>query len=129
MSDGRDQYFILVVEDTPEFATLTIMTLQRFGFDPVLAEDGEQAVALLDQYRPDLILLDLNLPGMSGWQVLEHVQNLYGHIPCIVTSAYSDSANRVVGRLQDVYRYLIKPFAPGDLIKAVEGALGLSTAS
>lgn len=117
---------ILIVEDTPDFARMTQLTLQRFGYDSYHVIDGEEAVAFLDEGAPDVILMDLNLPGMSGWQVLEYLHHLYGegNVPVIVTSAYSDTANRTMGKLQGIYKYLIKPFSPQDLIEAVDSALG-----
>jgi DNA-binding response OmpR family regulator len=128
MSDGREQAQILVVEDTEAMAKLTMMTLKRGGFETVFhAADGEAAIEYLEQNEPHLILLDLNLPGISGWGVAEFLEHRYGagNIPVIVTTAMGDSANRVVGRLQNIYRYMVKPFTPQDLIETVEAALGL----
>ncbi len=127
MSVSRDSIEVLIVEDTIEFAKLTAMTLQRIGLNSFHARDGDEAVTYLNQHRPDLVLLDLNLPGMSGWQVLEHLTSLYGEssVPVIVTSAYSDGANRLIGKLQAVYKYMIKPIMPRELMTTVEQALGL----
>jgi CheY-like chemotaxis protein len=129
MSESRspEEIEILIVEDTPEFAKLTQLTLKRIGLTSYHVIDGENAVEYLQQRRPDLVLLDLNLPGMSGWQVLDQIIALYGEqtIPVIVTTAYSDGANRVIGKLQNVYKYMIKPFQPRELIQVVQEALGL----
>jgi DNA-binding response OmpR family regulator len=128
MLNGRSQYQILVVEDTAPMAKLTMMALQRGGFETFFhAENGEVAIEFLENNMPDLILLDLNLPGVSGWGVMEFMEHKYGtnNIPVIVTTAMGDSANRVVGRLQNVYKYMVKPFTPHDLIEAVESALNL----
>lgn len=128
MSDGRELARILVVEDTEAMAKLTMMTLRRGGFETIFhAEDGEVAIEFLEQNEPHVVLLDLNLPGISGWGVAEFMERRYGSgtIPIIVTTAMGDSANRVVGRLQNVFRYLVKPFTPQDLIATVEEALGL----
>ena len=128
MSDGREHARILVVEDTLPMAKLTIMTLQRGGFEAIFhAEDGEAAIEFLENNEPHLVLLYLNLPGVSGWGVAEFMERRYGAgtIPIIVTTAMGDSANRVVGKLQNVYKYMVKPFTPHDLIESVETALGL----
>lgn len=116
---------VLIVEDTIEFARLTMLTLERIGVRTRHARDGREAVELAMEERPDLILLDLNLPGMSGWQALEKINEHYGQntIPVIVTTAYSDGANRVVGKLQSVHKYMIKPFKPAELIAVVQSAL------
>ena len=127
MADERTDYEILVVEDTPLMAQLTLMTLQRGGFRAVHVEDGETAVEFLKEKAPNLMLLDLNLPGMSGWEVMEYLVNTHGagSVPVIVTTAYGDSANRVVGKLQSVHKYMVKPFEPVALIEAIEQALGI----
>lgn len=126
MANDRNQYGILLVEDTPEMADLTLLTLKRAGFGAYHVSDGDEAIEFLSQYRPDLVLLDLNLPGKSGWQVLEFMVERHGNtIPVIVTTAMGDSANRVIGKLQDVVRYLVKPFPPSELTRAVEEALGI----
>jgi DNA-binding response OmpR family regulator len=127
MVEARTEYEILVVEDTPQMAKLTLLSLQRGGFQGIHVEDGETAIEFLNEKLPNLVLLDLNLPGLSGWDVMEHLVNKHGAnaVPVIVTTAYGDSANRVVGKLQEVYRYMVKPFTPTALIEAVEGALGI----
>jgi DNA-binding response OmpR family regulator len=128
MLNGRSEYQILVVEDTLPMAKLTMLTLQRAGFEAFFhAEDGETAIDFLEDNLPHLILLDLNLPGISGWGVMDFMEAQYGTdtIPVIITTAMGDSANRVVGRLQNVYRYMVKPFTPQDLIEAVEDALDI----
>lgn len=125
MSGADTHYQILVVEDTIAFAQLTIMTLERRGFSACHAKDGETAITMLEEQQPDLILLDLNLPGMSGWQLLEHITKQYGEaaIPVIVTTAYSDEANRVAGEGQGISRYLVKPFRPDELMSAIQDVL------
>ena len=124
-------YLILIVEDTVEFAKLSQMILGRIGLQTHHAVDGDEAVTFIEHTRPDLVLLDLNLPGKSGWQVLESLYERYGDrsVPIIVTTAYSDGANRVIGKLQDVEHYLVKPFPPKVLQEAVQNALGLGEAS
>ncbi len=119
---------ILIVEDSPEYAMLTQLMLKRAGYVTHHAADGEAAVAYLETHQPVLVLLDLNLPGMSGWDVLEQLVHLHGKdtVPVVVTTAYSDSANRVVGKLQEVYKYLVKPFSPDELRKTVEEVLSHS---
>lgn len=118
---------ILIIEDTIEFARLTQLMLKRFGYESHHVADGEAAVEFLAGHKPDVVLMDLNLPGMSGWQVLSHMSEAFGEgtIPVIITSAYSDTANRTVGKLQGVYKYLVKPINPENLVGTVEEALGI----
>jgi len=130
MPTSHNEYYILIVEDTAEFARLTMLTLKRFGFTAEHAKDAEVALDMMDARRPGVVLLDLNLPGMSGWELLQEMSKRYGEgqIPVIVTTAYGDNANRVIGKLQAVQRYLVKPFTPQELVHAVEIALGIEQA-
>ena len=82
--------------------------------------------------HPDLVLLDLALPDMAGWKVLDTIkeQQRGEKLPAIIViSAYSDAANRLMGKLQSVHSYLIKPFRPDDVEKVVANALGLEAQS
>lgn len=118
---------ILVVEDSPELAQMTLMTLKRMGIQTQHAANGEAALEAFQQNDFDLVLLDLGLPDISGWDVLKSIRKRFGEysVPVIVTTAYSDSINRAVGRLQYVNRYLIKPFLPQHLVEAIGDVLEL----
>ncbi|QPC82337.1 response regulator [Phototrophicus methaneseepsis] len=125
---AQSQPVILIVEDTLDFAQMTMHILSRIGVEAVHALTADEAIDFINEQRPDLILLDLNLPGKSGWDVLKHLKSVYGDdntIPIIITSAYSDSANRLVGKLQNVHKYMIKPFPPQDLMATVREVLDL----
>lgn len=130
MTDNRSDYTILVVEDTELLAQLIIDSLKHAGFQAVHAIDGEAALEYLATTTPDLMLLDLNLPGLSGWDVMKHMVAEKGEdaVPVIVTTAYGDPANRVIGKLQHVKDYLVKPFEVPALIRTVEEVLGLESA-
>ncbi len=125
----RANHLILMVEDTEEYAKLNFMVLKKHGFEVVYARDGHAAIEIINRVKPDVVLLDLNLPMVSGWEVLEHLYRTYGEgsARVIVTSAYGDTANRLVGKLQSVARYLVKPFTPQDLVQAIEQALNITT--
>jgi len=114
-------YRVLVVEDTQEFADIARMILTRANIESHHANSGEEAIIYLESERPDLILLDLNLGDITGWDVLEFVTSQYGQnsIPVIVTTAHSDPANRLVGKLQEIASYLVKPFSAQQLLGAV----------
>lgn len=118
---------VLLVEDAPEFAEMVMTALKLFNIPATHAGTGDQAIAFLNDHQPDLILLDLNLSGTSGWKVLEHTKKRYGEhgVPVIITSAYSDIANRTVGKLHCVSRYMVKPFTPRELYTAIDEVLEL----
>lgn len=126
---AKSQPIILIVEDTLDFAEMTMHILERIGIQAFHTMTALEAIDFINQQCPDLILLDLNLPGMSGWEVLKHLnESNIENVPVIVTSAYSDSANRLVGKLQNVYKYMIKPFPPQDLMQTVREVLNLEEA-
>jgi len=122
---------VLIVEDSDTLALLAIRSLQWLGLEPERAADGEAAIHLIESQKPDLLLLDLHLPDISGWDILEYTKYLYGehNFICIIMTSHDDSVNRSVGRLQYVYDYLIKPVMPDDLMNIVSQALSLDAVS
>lgn len=118
---------ILVVEDNFEVAENVVFALNCFGLNATHAATGAEALHYLDHHKPDLVLLDLSLAGVSGWQVLDSAKKKYGayDLPVIVTTGYTDKTNRMIARLQYVRRYLIKPFSTRELYEAVDEVLEL----
>lgn len=126
------QYTVLVVEDTEELAEINQMVLSSHPRLNVYVErDGNQAIEAYKTLQPDLILLDLNLPDIRGWHVLDAIREMVEadaslKMPkVIVTTAYGDAANRVMGKLQDVIEYMLKPFKPKELEQTVLQSLGI----
>jgi CheY-like chemotaxis protein len=120
----------LVVEDTPELADMVEATLRRIDIDVIVASRGEHAVQQMAESMPDLVLLDIHLPDMTGWKVLEHIKERSRsgeeRSPVvIVITAYGDPANRLVGKLQGVHNYLIKPLRPDEIQQVVKSALNV----
>jgi DNA-binding response OmpR family regulator len=123
-------HFALIVEDTPDMAGIMEMVLDRMGIEHHHCLNGREALAFLETRTPDILLLDIGLPEMSGWRVLEAIQERFQTVayPVLVLTAFDDPANRVMGRLQEaVFRYITKPFAPSTLTEAVRDALKLDT--
>jgi two-component system response regulator CpxR len=87
------------------------------GLDAFHASNSERAMEYLQNNKPDLIVLDIGLPGMSGWQLLDVIKELRekNGIRIVVTTAFTDPANRLMGKLQEVDRYLFKPFEVKEL--------------
>jgi DNA-binding response OmpR family regulator len=116
---------VLIVEDTEDIAQLVQYTLEELGLETVHVNNGAKAMAYLETQRTDLIILDIGLPGMSGWQLLD---NLKAHrkqegYKVIMLTAQADAANRVIGKMQDVDAYVSKPFEIRTLVKTVQELL------
>lgn len=119
---------VLIVEDTLELAELITITLNRAQITADYEMRGEHAFARYVALQPAVVLLDLNLPDMTGWKVLESIKDYIrqtgGPMPrIIVMTAMGDPANRLVGKLQDVYSYLVKPFTATEVQQVVKNAL------
>jgi DNA-binding response OmpR family regulator len=111
---------ILLVEDDEQIANMIMYTFQHAGLPAAHVDNGRAAIEFLDEWKPDLIVLDLMLPEVSGWQVLEYAQGKYGNdVKVIVTTARSDPANKLTGKLHLVAKYMVKPFNPQDLVTTI----------
>ena len=127
-SAGRSDYRILIIEDMVELAMILQRILERMGFEVWHAADGQRALEMFHSQKPDLVLLDIALPDTTGWRLLEEMRagSADGAGPVVlVITAYGDPANRLMGKLQGVQGYLIKPFKVEDVGRAVLSALHL----
>lgn len=122
---------VLIVEDTTELAEVIQATLERMNMTTVHESHGLKALSKLDELTPDLVLLDIGLPDMTGWKLLEALKEKHkesGKMPVvIVITAYGDPANRLMGKLQGVHTYLIKPFTSDEVERVVMQAIGSSS--
>ncbi len=125
---GDAGYRILIIEDMVELAMILQRILERMGFEVWHAADGQRALEAFHSQKPDLVLLDIALPDITGWRLLEEMragsQDGAGPVVLVIT-AYGDPANRLMGKLQGVQGYLIKPFKVEDVGRAVMSALRL----
>ena len=113
---------ILVVDDDPAIAEMLTMVLQREGFDTVMVGDGLEAVAAASRENPDLILLDLMLPGMGGVDVCRNVRE-ENAVPIIMLTAKTDTVDVVLGLESGADDYVTKPFKPKELVARVRARL------
>jgi DNA-binding response OmpR family regulator len=116
---------ILAVDDDPRIRRFVTATLKPAGHDVITVGDAESALAQLLMSRPDLFLLDINLPGMHGLALAEKLQSQRGtwSIPVVILSVRTDPRDKVAAFASGAVTYLEKPFKKKDLVDAVRSAL------
>lgn len=112
---------ILIVEDEPPISGLIQMNLKRNGYECDVASDGEQAADKIEQNRYDLILLDIMLPKINGYELIDYIRPL--EIPVIFITAKNDLQDRVKGLKLGAEDYIVKPFEIVELLARVEVVL------
>lgn len=112
---------ILIVDDEPSIAQLIAMTLEPLGQPLIIAHDGERAADLLETQKFDLVILDVMLPGVDGFALMDYIAPT--GTPVVFLTAKNAVADRVRGLKLGAYDYIIKPFAPPELLARVEGLL------
>jgi len=113
---------ILVVEDEPEFAALMTLWMTEAGYEAVTAGTGNDALRQFYDHRPDLVVLDLALPGLDGWQVIERIRE-FSRVPILIVTARSAEADKVRGLKLGADDYITKPLSFPELLARVEAAL------
>jgi two-component system, OmpR family, alkaline phosphatase synthesis response regulator PhoP len=113
---------ILVVEDEMKIARLVRDYLRSAGFEVVVAGDGEAALASARATKPDLVILDLGLPGRDGLEVTREIRRS-SSTPIVILTARGDEADRVVGLEMGADDYVVKPFSPRELVARVRAVL------
>ncbi|NLF51089.1 MAG: response regulator transcription factor [Leptolinea sp.] len=116
------QELILVVDDEPKIVKLTRDYLEKDGFRVISAGDGVDALAKARREKPDLVVLDLMMPAMDGWEVCRTLRRESG-IPIIMLTARSEESDQVVGLELGADDYITKPFSPRTLVARVRAVL------
>jgi DNA-binding response OmpR family regulator len=117
---------ILCIEDEAEMIELTRLVLEREGFEVAGAVGGAKGLASLKEEKPDLVLLDLMMPDMDGWEVYRQMKadKELADIPVIVVTARAQSIDKVLGlQVAKVSDYVTKPFGPKELIESIRRVL------
>lgn len=113
---------VLVVEDEPEIAEAVVARLRTEGFDARSVGDGAEAVELHRLLQPDLVVLDLMLPGLDGLEVCRRIQ-AQRRVPVIMLTARDDETDLVVGLSVGADDYITKPFSPRELVARIRAVL------
>ena len=117
---------VVCVEDEPEMIDLYRLILNRRGFEVIGADGGREGLDVIRQHLPDLVLLDLMMPDIDGWEVYKQLkaEPATSEIPVIVVTAKAQSIDKVLGlHIAQVDDYISKPFSPQELLDSVEKVL------
>jgi DNA-binding response OmpR family regulator len=115
---------VLVVDDEPTIVEIVGRYMERAGFETYTAADGYKALDLATEHRPDLVVLDVMLPGIDGIEVMERLQGRPGPpIAVILLTARGEESDRLVGLRNGADDYVVKPFSPAELVARVEAVL------
>ena len=116
---------VLIVEDDSDILNLLSYNVQAAGFDVVTAVDGNAALAMVRQHSPDLVLLDLMIPGIDGFEVCRELKrgSETRNIPVIMLTARGEEVDRIVGLELGADDYVVKPFSPRELILRIRAVL------
>jgi two-component system response regulator VicR len=118
---------IVYIEDDPEMIELVSLILKTRGLDVKGANGGRKGLEIVKQELPDLVLLDLMMPDMDGWEVYQQLRanDTTANIPVIIITAKSQTIDQVLGlNIAHVNDYLCKPFRPQELVDSIEKVLG-----
>jgi DNA-binding response OmpR family regulator len=115
---------VLVADDNPDILFLLRTSLNAAGFETLTAIDGEVALRMIEEDRPDILLLDLMMPVLDGWGVLERLEKEGHRLPVIVVSASDSSANLERATRLGAADYVTKPFNLRGLVEAINRVLG-----
>jgi DNA-binding response OmpR family regulator len=119
---------VLVVDDQPEIRGMTETILAGAGYEVGTAENGEEALRRIRRERFDLVLLDVNMPGMDGWETLRllRADPSFGSLPVAMFTVKTEVRDRIHGMQEGAVDYITKPFAVDDLLLRVERILARS---
>jgi DNA-binding response OmpR family regulator len=113
---------ILIAEDDQDIRELIVIALKFAGYEVISAADGQQAVDLTIEEKPDLIMLDIRMPRMNGFQALEQIKELreFESTPVVILSAKGQESEIQAGLELGATQYILKPFAPDELIQKIK---------
>jgi DNA-binding response OmpR family regulator len=113
---------ILVVDDEPTITDVVSRYLERAGYTTRIAGDGAHALRLAGESRPDLVVLDLMMPGMDGLEVMRRLRE-HERVSVILLTAKGEHSDRIIGLRLGADDYVVKPFSPGELVARVDAVL------
>ncbi|MHB0935959.1 MAG: response regulator transcription factor [Armatimonadota bacterium] len=122
------QHLVVIIEDDATVGELVARYLEREGFAVVQAVNGRRGLAAVTERRPDLVLLDVNLPDLDGWSILRRLRDDQEQQPAVIMlTARSDEPDRLLGLDLGADDYIVKPFSPREVVARVKAVLRRAT--
>jgi twitching motility two-component system response regulator PilH len=117
---------VLVVDDSPTEQHVLTQVLEKNGFETLVASDGHEAISMAETSQPDLILMDVVMPGMNGFQATRQLSRNPGTstIPVVMVTSKDQETDRIWGLRQGAVDYLMKPVKQDELLAAVRARIG-----
>ena len=122
MNVSPEKQPVLIIEDDQKTANLVALYLDREGFKSVIAHDGREGLKLAERHHPVLVILDLMLPQIDGWEVCREMRRR-SDVPILMLTARGDEIDRVAGLTLGADDYVVKPFSPRELVARVRAIL------
>ncbi|MBE5834846.1 MAG: response regulator transcription factor [Butyrivibrio sp.] len=120
---SKEKNRILIAEDDKDILSLLRLYLEKDGFDVLFAEDGIVAFDMIEQEEPDLIISDIMMPGMNGYDLIQKIRKSRNNVPIIILSAKNQDNDKILGLDIGADDYMTKPFNPLELVAHVKAAL------
>lgn len=116
---------ILVVEDDPQISRIVQAKLRNSGYEVIAAADGGAGLSAVQEHKPDLVLLDVMMPVMDGYQVLRWIRSMpeFARLPVIMLTAKGQERDILSGFKEGATDYIVKPFSPSEVVARVQRAL------
>ena len=122
LTTARTPAHILIIEDDPRTAALLELYLRDHGYRPSIVHDGREGLDAAKLEPPDLVILDLMLPGVDGWTVCRELRAM-GDVPILILSARQEEQDRLAGLQLGADDYVVKPFSPREVVLRVDAIL------
>lgn len=117
------KFKILLVDDEQEFVTTLAERLELRGYEVTAAESGEEALAVLETDPPQVVVLDLKMPGLSGLDVLKRIKSQFHSLPVLLLTGYGSTKDGMQGMQYGAYDYLLKPLNIEELMSKINEAV------